>query len=87
MYDLNSPGLLQILLSICILIAFFVAVSKISKIYDTLVFFRDIELKKPENWFDQNCIKCSKAFRVSKAMRNTVKCPHCGAVNAIKTDS
>lgn len=84
MYEMNNPGILQIILSICILIAFFVAVNKISKIYDILVFFRDLELRKPENWYDQNCEKCGKGFRVSKAMKDPVKCPHCGAINAIK---
>jgi len=61
-----------------------VTVSKISKIYDILLFFRDIELRKPENWYDMTCEKCSKVFKISKANRGHVKCPNCGVINAVK---
>jgi hypothetical protein len=59
MYDITSNlPLLDAILTVIMIIVFFVMASKISKILNILEFFRDIELRKPENWFSLKCEKC-----------------------------
>jgi hypothetical protein len=82
MYSSPNISLIQLILDICILIAFFVAVIKIGKIYQILRFFRDIELRKPENWYSMKCAACGRELKVSKATYNHVTCT-CGSVNKI----
>jgi predicted Zn-ribbon and HTH transcriptional regulator len=84
MYGLESSGsLLVAIIGIAMIIVFFVMASKLSKILDILEFFRDIELKNPENWSQIKCEKCGKEFRVSKALKGTVNCPECKSITRI----
>jgi predicted Zn-ribbon and HTH transcriptional regulator len=87
MYDITSNlPLLDAILIIIMIVVFFVVASKISKILDILTFFRDIELRKPENWFNLKCEKCGHEFRVAKSMKGNINCPDCKAINQIKTE-
>ena len=79
----SDVGIVSGIIGIILVITFFVMASKLSKIIGILEFFRDIALKDPENWTTIKCEKCEKEFRVSKALKNTVNCPHCKAINRI----
>lgn len=70
-----------ILLSLAALVAFFSMSSDLSKIRKMLAFFRDLELKNPENWINIICQGCGKGFRISKVVNNSVRCPHCNSKN------
>lgn len=83
MYDITSPGVLNAILGILILIIFFVTASKISKIHDILVFFRDVELRKPENWYEIKCAACGKEFKISKATKGFASCTHCKSLTKL----
>ena len=83
MYDLNSFSSLEAILRIALLVIFVIAALKIGKILRILEFFRDVELRKPENWQEITCEKCSGKISVSKAETGSVKCPHCGIINRI----
>jgi len=72
------------LIGLAALITFFVMAFKLSKILNILEFFRDIELRKPENWTQMKCEKCGHEFRISKAAKGHINCPKCKAINEIK---
>jgi|AntAceMinimDraft_16_1070373.scaffolds.fasta_scaffold62286_3 Zn finger protein HypA/HybF involved in hydrogenase expression len=83
MYGSNDGLIVGVIISLIILITFFVMANRLRKILNILVFFRDIELRKPENWFQMKCEKCGKEFRVSKALKGTINCPHCRTINKV----
>jgi hypothetical protein len=79
----NDYLILGAIISIALIITFFVIAYRLGKILNILEFFRDIELKNPENWITIKCEKCSKEFKVAKTVKGTINCPECKAVNRI----
>lgn len=71
------------ILVIIMIIVFFVMSGNIGKIRSILEFFRDIELKKPENWLQVKCEKCGHEFKASKALKKFVHCPNCKTINKL----
>jgi len=71
------------LIGLIVLIVFFVIAYRLKKLVRIAEFFRDIELRKPENWKQMKCEKCGKEFKVSKALKGTINCPECKAINRI----
>lgn len=83
MYDLNSFSSLEAILGIALIVIFVITALKIGKILRILEFFRDVELRKSENWQEITCDKCSGKINVSRADTGSAKCPHCGIINRI----
>lgn len=81
--QMSFSTILQIILEICILIMFFVAATNVSKIYDVIIFFKNMELNKSENWKTFNCTKCGKEIRVHLAQKSPVNCSYCKTANKI----
>jgi len=79
----NDYLILAGLLSLVLIVTFFVMANRLGKIKDILEFFQEIELRKPENWTTMKCEKCGKDIRISKAMKGTVNCPECKTINKI----
>ena len=71
------------LIGIIVLITFFVIAFKISRIVNILEMFKQIELRKPENWKQMKCEKCGKEFDVSIFAKGNINCPECNTINRI----
>jgi predicted RNA-binding Zn-ribbon protein involved in translation (DUF1610 family) len=81
--DESKVIILAGLISLIIIIVFLVMAAKINKIANILEFFKDLELKKLENWIIFPCEKCGKEVKVFRTERGVRTCPHCGNVITI----
>ena len=77
-------GLLGILLSIIVLITFFVMSSRLGSIKETLKTLLNLELQNPVNRIIVECSKCKEKYSVSVLRKNElVNCPKCKESNRV----
>jgi len=73
----ESVGFIVSVISLIMVITFFVMAFRLKKIQHYLQFFYEIESNKPENQKKVKCDKCEKEFTVSIAKKGIFNCPHC----------
>lgn len=78
----ETAGFLTIVISLVVLITFFVMASRLGSIKDYLKTLVDIELKKPENKIHITCEKCNEVYTVSLLRKGElINCPKCKETN------
>lgn len=70
-------------ISIIMIITFFVMAARLKKIENILDILKQIELKKPENQRQLKCKKCGKEFFVGVLKHGIVSCPDCKTTESI----
>lgn len=81
---INDTTLLAVLLSVIVLITFFVMSARLKRIMIAIESLSDLELRKPGNMKAVKCEKCEKEFPVSIVSREaTLICPHCKTITRI----
>ena len=82
--DADQTSMITIIISLAVLICFFILVTKVGKIYDILKIFKDMEMKKPENRMSFKCEKCGEEMSISIFSKGElVNCPKCEALNRV----
>lgn len=76
--------IVSVILSLILLITFFVMAHRLKRIINVLVFFQRIENRKPENWIQIHCKNCHHEFKVSKGGKDKVICPKCKILNPLR---
>ena len=80
----DQTSLIAIIIGLVVLVAFFILVNKVGKIYDILKIFKDMELKKPENRKTIKCEKCEAEISVSIFSKGElINCPKCKVLNRV----
>jgi hypothetical protein len=80
----SNFSLIAGILSIAMIIAFFIMASRLGNILKILEFFRDIELKKPEHWFTFQCENCKKDIKTNTFNKGgTINCPECKRITRV----
>ena len=70
------------LISLIIIITFFIMASRLKSIKETLANILKLELRKPENRIDITCAKCKEVYSVSALRKGErVKCKKCNELN------
>jgi predicted Zn-ribbon and HTH transcriptional regulator len=75
--DFGTGGILTVILSLIILITFFVISYRLGRIADYLRTLVRYEERKPENQKQIKCEKCGKEFIVGVLLKGNYKCPEC----------
>jgi protein-arginine kinase activator protein McsA len=75
----TTIGILGFILSVLMIITFFVMASRLKKIENILDVLMQLELKKPENKKQIRCEKCGKEYSVSTMKRGYFNCAECKA--------
>ena len=77
-YGIAGMGFIVSVISLIIIITFFVMASRLLSIKNTLKKLLDLELIKPENQVNCTCDKCHEVHSVSKLLKGKlVNCPKC----------
>jgi Zn finger protein HypA/HybF involved in hydrogenase expression len=80
----ESIGFIATVISLIIIITFFVMASRLLSIKNTLKTILDLELRKPENRVNCTCAKCQEIYSVSILRKGElVKCPKCKELNRV----
>ena len=77
---IDNVTLLAGIISIIILITFFVMAYRIKRIMDAIEGLAELEFKKPENRKTIKCEKCENEFTVSIVKKGTINCPKCRTI-------
>jgi hypothetical protein len=80
MNELSFGELVVGIISLIMIITFFVIAARLKNIYFILDFFYKLESGKPENQKLIKCEKCGKEFHISIAKKGVMNCPHCRQV-------
>jgi hypothetical protein len=73
---LNAVSIVAFILSIAILITFFVIAARLRAIKNSTEILAELEMAKPENQKKVEC-KCGKTYSASKLKKGKFTCPHC----------
>jgi Zn finger protein HypA/HybF involved in hydrogenase expression len=76
----DNFSLLAGIISIIILVTFFVMAARLRRIMDAIESLAELEFKKPENRKTIKCEKCENEFTVSIAKKGTINCPKCKTI-------
>jgi hypothetical protein len=80
----ESMGLLTGIISLVILITFFVMASRLLSIKNSLKTLLDLELRKPENRIEVTCEQCKEVYSVSILRKGElIKCKKCKQTNRV----
>lgn len=79
----DNVTLLAGIISIIVLITFFVMSSRLKRIMDAIEGLAELEFKKPENRKIIKCEKCENEFTVSIVKKGTINCPKCKTITRI----
>jgi predicted Zn-ribbon and HTH transcriptional regulator len=71
------------LISLIIIVTFFVMASRLKRIMDAIEGLAELEFKKPENRKPVKCPKCENEFTVSIMKKGTINCPKCKSIISV----
>jgi LSD1 subclass zinc finger protein len=87
MYENDTYLILAGILSLILIITFFIMANRLKRILDILELFKDTYIKTNEiASFYIKCTKCGKEFKAPKG-KSLVNCPECQTVNLVKATS
>lgn len=76
----DNVTLLAAIISIIIIVTFFVMASRLKRIMDAIEGLAELEFKKPENRKSVKCGKCENEFTVSIVKKGTINCSNCKTI-------
>lgn len=76
----EDSTLLVAIISIIIIVTFFVMASRLKRIMEAIEGLAELEFKKPENRKTIKCEKCENEFTVSIVKKGTIICPKCRTI-------
>jgi hypothetical protein len=79
----DNVTLIAAVISIIVLITFFVMASRLKRIMEAIEGLAELEFKKPENRKSIKCENCEKEFTVSIVKKGTINCPNCRTITRI----
>jgi hypothetical protein len=83
-YGIAGMGLIVSVISLIIIITFFVMASRLLSIKNTLKTLLDLELRKPENRVNITCENCPEVYSVSILRKGElINCPKCKHPNRV----
>jgi Zn finger protein HypA/HybF involved in hydrogenase expression len=77
---IDNVTLLAGIISIIIIITFFVMAYRLKRIMDAIEGLAELEFKKTENRKTIKCEKCENEFTVSIVKKGTINCPKCRTI-------
>ena len=81
---LGSPiTLLAAIISIAMIVVFFMMYGKLKIMSDILEAYSEVEFKKPEYQKTVKCEKCEHEFSVSIVKKGSINCPNCKTITRI----
>jgi|BarGraNGADG00312_2_1021985.scaffolds.fasta_scaffold01224_7 hypothetical protein len=83
-YGIAGMGFIVSVISLIIIITFFVMASRLLSIKNTLKTLLDLELRKPENRVNITCENCPEVYSVSILRKGElINCPKCKHPNRV----
>jgi len=83
-YGIAGMGFIVSVISLIIIITFFVMASRLLSIKNTLKTLLDLELRKPENRVNITCENCPEIYSISILRKGElINCPKCKHPNRV----